>query len=321
VALVVGQVGEGLRRHLRLVVDGLAERGVVAQLHPITGDAGGLDAPLDEAPAGLRRALRAEPVDVVHAYGLRAGLVAALARRAGDPLVVTWYARAPDRGMRRYAHDALARAVTRAADVILCGTAELEREALALGARKAKLAPVLAPALPPPVRDPGAVTEELGLPPGAPMVLSVGRLSRVKRFEVLVDAAARWRELRPAPVVVIAGTGPSYRHLVARAALARARVQLVGERDDVAELLQAAELVVIPGSAPFFHQEALASGVAVVSAGEVDALDEAVRELLADPDRRSEVAAAGRALAASWPTPAQSLNHLVEIYGGLVTTG
>ncbi len=43
------------------------------------------------AVATLRRAWRETPPDVIHAHGLRAGLVAALARPELVPLVVTWH--------------------------------------------------------------------------------------------------------------------------------------------------------------------------------------------------------------------------------------
>ena len=39
----------------------------------------------------------------------------------------------------------------------------------------------------------------------APLVLSAGRLQPQKRYDVLVAAAARWRQRGPAPAVVIAG--------------------------------------------------------------------------------------------------------------------
>ena len=39
----------------------------------------------------LRRGLRAEPVDLIHAHGLRAGFIAGIARPGDTPLVVSWH--------------------------------------------------------------------------------------------------------------------------------------------------------------------------------------------------------------------------------------
>ena len=83
-------------------------------------------------------------------------------------------------------------------------------------------APVAAPPLPPPPADRGrGPRASSASTPGQPLIASVGRLHPQKGYDVLIDAAARWRDRQPRPVVVIAGTGPSY--LAGRADLGRAR--------------------------------------------------------------------------------------------------
>src|SRR5262245_31123780 len=228
----------GIGRHVQTLVEGLVARGIRVDVYAPAATAAwfGLAAagarvvaaeitagpgPVDVAR--LRRDLRTEPVDVIHAHGLRAGLAALLARRAEVPLVVTWHSPALGRGMRRYARDALARTVARGADVTLCASLEIQKEATELGAEDARLMMVVAPPRPPARRGRVEVRDELGLAPDAPMILAVGRLHEQKRHDILIEAAARWRDLRPAPEVVIAGTGPRYRQLVGQAAVARAR--------------------------------------------------------------------------------------------------
>ncbi len=353
VAMVVGPTAGGIGRHVVALVDGLIQAGRRVDLYcpPAVEEqfgfaaAGARVTPLEITTgpgprdiARLRRALRAEPVDVIHAHGLRAGLAAVLGRPGGAPLVVTWHSPAPGRGMRRYARDALARTVARGANVTLCASVEIQKEATDLGARDARLLMVVAAPLPAPVRERAEVREELGVPTDAPMILSVGRLAEQKRHDILIAAAGRWRSLRPLPVVVIAGKGPQYRHLVGRATVQRSAVHLVGHRDDVSELLHAADLVVVTSDAegsPLFVQETMAAGVPLVATDvpgvaemvddaallvppdDIDAVDEAVRTLLADPGRRAVLSAAGRAMAATWPTPAQTLEQIISVYTDL----
>ena len=93
--------------------------------------------------------------DVVHAHGLRAGLVAALALRRGlrRPLVVTLHNAVITRGVRGAAGRWAERVIARSAEVVLGASEDLVARAAALGASRAQLAPVAAPELPPPARS------------------------------------------------------------------------------------------------------------------------------------------------------------------------
>ncbi|MET7751612.1 glycosyltransferase family 4 protein, partial [Micromonospora sp. NPDC005367] len=208
----------------------------------------------------------------------------------------------------------------------------------ALGAADARLAPVAAPTLPAPRRRPAAVRAEFGVHAEQPLILSVGRLHPQKRYDVLIDAAARWRTRDPAPVVVIAGSGPAYLALAARISAARAPVTLLGHRTDVADLLAGADLAVVTSdweARQLFAQEALRAGVPLVATavgglpdlvgdaavlvppGEVDAVDAAVRELLDDADRRAALGRRGAERAATWPTEADTVATLAALYAEL----
>lgn len=291
----------------------------------------------------LRRALAPAPPDVVHAHGLRAGLVAALAVRSvggRPPLVVTLHNAVLTSGLRGGAARAVERLVVRSADLVLCASDDLVDRVRSLGADRARLGPVAAPVLPPPHRGRAAVRAELGVPEGRPLILSVGRLHPQKGYDVLVAVAARWRRRDPPPVVVIAGDGPSYLDLVARISSARAPVTLLGHRRDVPDLLTAADLAVVSSvweARQLFAQEALRAGVPLVTTAvggvpdlvggaavlvpprDPDALDAAVRRLLDDPDEQARLAERGRRRAATWPTPEQTVAGVLAAYRDVST--
>jgi glycosyltransferase involved in cell wall biosynthesis len=294
----------------------------------------------------LRRALHAgqsagqsagQP-DVLHAHGLRAGLVAAAARPAGCPLVVTWHNQILAKGVRGSLYRRLEGYVARSADVALCASADLVSHAAAAGARDARLGAVAAPPLAPATRTPREVREELGIAPGRPMVLSVGRLHPQKGYDVLIAAASRWRARQPTPVVVIAGSGPAYIRLASQISHQRAPVILAGHRTDVPDLLAAADVAVVTSvweARQLFAQEALRAGTPLVAtdvgglpelvggdipaallipAGDVDAVDEAVRRLLDDAGLRAEHGRRGAERAATWPTEADMLTQIRAVY-------
>ncbi|QLQ35313.1 glycosyltransferase family 4 protein [Micromonospora robiginosa] len=355
VALVLASSTGGVGQHVRSVARGLTEAGATVLVcgpaatqdqFDFTG-AGARFTPVEipatptpsdaRAVTALRRALADTPVDVVHAHGLRAGLVAALARPA-VPLVVTWHNAVLAGGLRGAVSRLVERIVARSVRVALGASADLVERAAALGASDARLAPVAAPTLPAPRRRRAAVRAEFGVTGERPLIVSVGRLHPQKRYDVLIDAAARWRTRTPAPAVVIAGSGPAYLPLAARISAARAPVTLLGHRTDVADLLGGADLAVVTSdweARQLFAQEALRAGVPLVAtavgglpelvgdaavlvpAGDVDAVDTAVRALLDDPARRAELGRRGAARAAAWPTEADTVAALADLYAEL----
>ncbi|MFJ8582668.1 glycosyltransferase family 4 protein [Micromonospora sp. NPDC093277] len=356
VALVLASSTGGVGQHVRSVARGLTAAGTsvvvcgpaaTQEQFDFTG-VGARFAPVEipasptpgdaRAVAGLRRALAVTGVDVVHAHGLRAGLVAVLARPAA-PLVVTWHNAVLAGGLRGGLSRLVERIVARGVRVALGASDDLVERAAALGAADARLAPVAAPKLPAPRRRRAAVRAEFGVDSDRPLILSVGRLHPQKRYDILVDAAARWRTRTPAPLVLIAGSGPAYLQLAARISAARAPVTLLGHRTDVADLLAGADLAVVTSdweARQLFAQEALHAGVPLVTtavgglpelvgdaavlipAGDVDAVDATVRDLLDDEARRADLARRGAARAATWPTEADTVAALAALYAELV---
>jgi glycosyltransferase involved in cell wall biosynthesis len=295
------------------------------------------------AVAALRRATA--DADLVHAHGLRAGLVAVLARRRGAPvpLALTLHNALPEgAGPRRRLLELLERRTVRGADVVLAASGDLADNARRLGARDVRPAPVAAPSLPPARRSAAEIRAELGLADDRPLVVAVGRLHPQKGYDVLLEAAARWAadgRLPAPPLVAIAGDGPLHDELGARIGAGNLPVRLLGRRGDVADLLAAADLCVLPSrweARSLTAQEALRSGTPLVATrtgglpellgdaaelvpvGNAAALAEAVVALLGDPDRRARLAEAGRERAAGWPDEAGTARQLVAVHRELL---
>jgi glycosyltransferase involved in cell wall biosynthesis len=318
---------------------------VGAEFRPV-GISAGLNPVADgRAVVQLRRATAG--ADLVHAHGLRAGLVAAAARRlAGErqrPLVLTLHNALQDStGARRRLLRAVEGLTIRAADLVLAVSSDLADNARRLGARDVRVVPALAPPLPPATRTRAEVRAELGVDDGRPLVVAVGRLHPQKGYDVLFDAVARWERegrLDPAPLVAVAGDGPLEDELAERIRAERLPVVLLGRRSDVADLLGAADLCVLPSrweGSPFTAQEALRAGTPLVSTraggipelvgagaelvpvGDAAALADAVVRVLDDPARAAELAAAGRAQAAGWPDEQAAGRRIVAVYRELL---
>ncbi|MGK5115391.1 glycosyltransferase family 4 protein [Geodermatophilus sp. CPCC 205506] len=312
-----------------------------AAFDPVEISAGMAPAADARAVAALRRATAGS--DLVHAHGLRAGLVAAAARRLGRarsrPLVLTLHNALPEGGgaLRRVLRLA-ERATIRGADVVLAASGDLAENAWRQGARDVRVAPVSAPPLPPPGRTAADVRAELGVAEGRPLVVAVGRLHPQKGYDVLLDAARRWTgdpRLPVPPLVAVAGDGPLHDELARRIADEQLPVRLLGRRSEVADLLAAADLCVLPSrweARSLTAQEALRSGTPLVATrtgglpellgdgaelvpvGDAAALAEAVTALLADPGRARRLAEAGTRRAAEWPDEAATARQLVAVY-------
>jgi glycosyltransferase involved in cell wall biosynthesis len=360
VLLVLAHAEGGIGRHVRFLAQRLPELGLVVSVCAPAdtlrrlelacgGGASGVvavSAPIGQHGAHQVRQVRAvlrslaAEVDVVHAHGLRAGADCA-AVLTDLPLVVTWHNAAAGGWTRRLAHGALARFVARRSAVTLAASPDLAAAAQRAGAANVCDGFVVAPTLPEPRRTPSEVREALGVGQ-RPLVLAVGRLARQKRFDVLIAAAGGWaprpRDAVPPPdqpVVVIAGDGPDRAELARLIAAASAPVRLVGTRDDVAELLAAADVVALPSqweARALVAQEALRSGVPLVTTavgglpqlvgdaavmvevGDPLALRRALERVLADRSLQARLSELGRAQAASWPDEAACLAQLAEIY-------
>ena len=157
VAFVLGTTAGGTGRHVQMLAAGCAVRGVPCavfgpgetQREFGFGDRvefGSVD--IGDRPnvrdalavLRLRHLLAGSGADVVHAHGLRAGALAALAlslRPAGgpQPLVVTVHNAPPSAGVNGAIYQALELIVARSAAAVLCVSADLEERMRRAGAR------------------------------------------------------------------------------------------------------------------------------------------------------------------------------------------
>ncbi|MER6958845.1 MULTISPECIES: glycosyltransferase family 4 protein [unclassified Streptomyces] len=352
---VLGGGNAGSSAHVRSLASGLVARGVrVTVCAPAEADhtydftgagADHVHVPRSSDPGSVA-ALRAActDADLVHAHGLHASFRAVLAlsgRRT--PLVVTWHNRAHAEGARAHLLRLLERRVARTAAVVLGTTSDLVDRARRTGARDARLAAV---ALPGPGR--GEATEESELPPpkmraelgaiGRPLLIAVGSLDRHRGYDLLLDASRAWRRLDPAPLVVIAGEGPQRAELQRRIEDEELPVRLVGRRDDVSDLLTAADLALLPGggeSRSVLAQEALHARVPLVAAlaggirelvgdaaelvppDDAEAFAAAVERLLGDSERSELLRDLGTRQAATWPTEDETVAQVLSVYDEL----
>ncbi|MCW2682568.1 MAG: glycosyl transferase group 1 [Blastococcus sp.] len=301
-------------------------------------------APGADARAVLQLRRATTGTDLVHAHGLRAGLVAAAARRLPGPrrgLVLTLHNAVPDRGgaLRRVL-SAVERATVRGADLVLAASGDLADNARRQGARDVRMAPVSAPALPAAQRSRAQVRAELGVADGRPLVVAVGRLHPQKGYDVLLDAVARRAPDRAQPpLVAVAGDGPLHDELAGRIRAEDLPVVLLGRRTDVADLLGAADLCVLPSrweARSLTAQEALRSGTPLVATrtgglpellgnaaelvpvGDAAALADAIARVLDDDALAARLAAAGRQQAATWPDEDATAAGLVAVYRELL---
>ncbi|MGE5133567.1 MAG: glycosyltransferase family 4 protein, partial [Gemmatimonadota bacterium] len=171
---------------------------------------------------------------------------------------------------------------------------------------------------------------------GRPLGRAAGRLAAQKGISVLLEAAARWRDTDPAPLVAVAGDGPLAGPLRAQARAAGLDVAFLGQRSDIPALLAAAEVVTVPSyweGQPLIVQEALRAGRPIVASraggipeltgedaallvppGDAPALAAAVRSVLADPGLAARLSGAALARAAALPTPADAAGAALALY-------
>jgi len=229
----------------------------------------------------LRRLLAAWRPDVAHAHGLRAGALTAVALAFVRPtvyyprpaLVVTVHNAPAAGGATGAVYRVLERIVAVRADSVLCVSPDLEERMRAAGARRVgrALVPAAVPAEAS-AETPAEASAARPLPgepaPDRPLVLAVGRLAPQKGFGTLLEAAAGWRDLRPEPLLVIAGDGPLEASLKSQAARLGLDTRFAGHRDDIPALLAAAAVFVLPSTwegQPLILQEALRAGVPIVA--------------------------------------------------------
>lgn len=355
VALVLATSTGGTGGHVRALAGGLVAAGVTVTVcgPQSTEDSFGFTAtgarfvsveiasgirPLADARAG--RALRAvvSRASLVHAHGLRAGLVAGAVTARSTPLVVTWHNAVLAGGIARSLYSSLERMVARRADVTLCVSPDLEERVRSLGGADVRPGPVAAPALPPATRKAADVRDELHAG-DRPLILTIARLHSQKGYPTLVAAAHCLAGRRPAPLFLAAGDGPHRAEIAAEIARTNAPLQLLGWRTDMADLLRAADVVVVPSvweGSPLAAQEALRAGRPLVATavggipslvgdgadlvppGDPAAMAAAIARILDDPDHAAALVARGALAADRLPSDESTLTRVTATYAELL---
>ncbi len=161
------------------------------------------------------------------------------------------------------------------------------------------------------------IRSELGLSPQAAVVAIAAQLRVEKAHEVLIEAHAEVTHRHPDAHLVIAGDGPRRPELTQLAALLgiEANVHFLGRRRDVSSILEDVDVGVISSDwegMPLFVLECMVTHTAVVATNvgglpemiedgvtgvlvpprNPHALGQAIGDLLADPARRRQLAAA-----------------------------
>jgi len=173
--------------------------------------------------------------------------------------------------------------------------------------------------------DPSRVREEFGISPCEQVILAVGVLEVHKGHRFLLEALAQLvgGELPPWKLIIACGAGGSEHESMAAfiaAAGMQDRVKFAFNRNDVGDLLELADVFVMPSlweglplavlEAMVARKPIIASRIAgipeavvhdtegvLVPPGEVGPLVTSLRSLLTDPDRRATLGAAARARA------------------------
>ena len=296
--VLAGAESGGLERHFIELCNALAERHqVTAIAHPLHAHA--LDGRVHFVPLDLSggrfnprlllmlyRALRRAAPDIVHTHANKATAMLALLKPV---LSLSFVATLHNHKSRLW--------MFRSCDAVIAVSQSL---ADGLPGRQVSVIPNgIAPPAPVDAARLAGVKAPLA---GQPLVLAAGRLVRAKGFDLLLAA---WQTV-PAPLW-IAGEGPQRSELEALIQDYRLqdRVTLLGQRDDIDVLMEAADLLVLPSRRegfPYVLLEALHHRLPVVATrvpgavdvlpqpwlvpiGDTAALAAAVSRALSDPAR------------------------------------
>lgn len=351
--LISGLASAGAERITVSFLRHLRERGEAVPLCTVTNR---LDGPLAEelANAGIVRfdlgarrladplalirllwLVRREGIDLVHAHGQDAAVLADWARRvARFRLVITRHVMEEPTGTRRRRLRARAAcAAIRRADAVVTVSRAIAQRLTELSGRPVEAIRVIPNGIElarfagdgPTARS--SVRESLGAGVNQPLVLVPAALRDGKGHEVLLQAIPDLRRRVPTVRVLFAGEGEREAALRSQARAAGESVTFLGLRSDIPDLMHACDLVVLPSTTrsdgtveealPTVLIEAAAAARPVVATrlsgspeivvdgrtgllvppSDPTALADAIATLLLDPDRARACGVEGRRVA------------------------
>lgn len=184
-----------------------------------------------------------------------------------------------------------------------------------------------------------SIRRDLSIDEGAVLLCAVGRLSREKGQDVLIDAFARIAQRHDALQVALAGDGPDRLALEAQATAlgVRSRVHFLGHQPHVARIYAAADILVLPSRSegmPNALLEAMATGTPVIASAvggipevahdgldawlvpsdDAPALAAAIEDAIEHPDEMRMRAHRAQQQVLETRAPAQRAARLVALY-------
>ena len=277
----------------------------------------------------LTRLLARERVTILQTHGARANFYGRIAGRlAGVPVIIsTVHNSLKDyevRSLRRGLYTFLLRLTLPLVHQIICvsdaNRRDLIEECPAAAAKTHTVYNGVDPLAFTSQPDRQRVRQELGVIQG-PVLITIARLTEQKGHRYLLRALPRLLETWPQLCCVFVGEGEllDALHRITIDLVVERACRFVGVREDIADILAAADLFVLPSLSegfPFVLLEALAMGLPVVASQvngvpeliedhktgllvpprDSQALATAIREVLSDSTAASKMGAAGRAV-------------------------
>lgn len=244
----------------------------------------------------LRRWLRRNRVDLMHAHDSTPAFVARLARLGlGVPLIVTYHGSEPDR-VADFGRTA------RGCDLTVTPSHRSAADLVSVGGIPQSRLRVIGLGVDPPpafTADAVAAQRRALLGDGDRLVLTLARLTPQKGLDILVDCVADLAPRHPGWRFVVAGDGPEEARLKALAATRGVadRVRFIGRTGEPHLCLLAADLFLLTSrweALPFTIVEAFRAGCPVVAtacSGVVELVDDSVGRVVPVGDRAAIAAA------------------------------
>jgi len=273
------------------------------------------------AMESIRRHVAAQGVEVAHSHGYKADIYLGMASLPRCAVRVSTCHNWLTDSLKLMVFELLNKLVLQRFQQVVAVSPRLDEELARAGIpRRRRTLIHNGLAVETPRRDPLAVRRELGVAPDDLLLVAIGRLDPWKAHHLLLKAVALQGEDPPPVRLLLVGDGDLLQDLERQAEDAGlgGRVIFAGYRRDIPELLAASDLFVISSikeGLPMVLLEAMGAGVPVVSTsvgaipdalkqGDLgvlvqpgDAVDLAagIADMLADPQRRQDLAARARA--------------------------
>jgi len=350
--MMVFRLSEELRRRGHVVIpvgpqNGTGWMGDMFRSAGFSPETFWLRRPVDPTCVGrFMRLFRRQAIDVVHSHEFTMSVYgSAAARLLALPHVMTVHGGlTATKALRR--RIALRWAIRQSGNAVAVSNATREEFARDLGVRQTAFA-VVHNGVPSKLGNANRVRGEFGCADDETIILAVGNLERNKNHRMLLEAlvrlqsegvTARWR------LIIAAGRGGEEHQYLLNYVQAHGladRVHIVMGRNDITDLQALADLFVMPSlweGLPMALLEAMVAGKAIVASatagipeaiangregilvppGDLNDLTAAIRTLLTDPSRRSELGAAARVRAERDFTVEVMANRYEAMYGQLL---